>query len=256
MRCNILIFTDKVKCQKDSEFNLFVSNVEELYIRKKCKFIMEKSRGQMKQQEFIFDMVKINEKDSDLKVLHEIVQNFNLKSESSKAAQILDELIHIKESNKNKSILDDIGLLQLPDCAISKTAKLTAELVYETLNEAFRMVQSSQEREIKNISLLCLIARNIFDLYINVIPTYHLERFKSIPLLSAIGYNDFIYLAFNCLTITHQYKYMFLNINKNNKLTDKMRPLDRTDYDEIVQNFSCLDLIPKLCMIGSDILNK
>jgi len=64
MRCNILIFTDKVKCQKDSEFNLFVSNVEELYIRKKCKFIMEKSRGQMKQQEFIFDMVKINEKSS------------------------------------------------------------------------------------------------------------------------------------------------------------------------------------------------
>ncbi len=199
---------------------------------------MEKSREQMKQQEFIFEMVKISEKDSNLNKMHDIVQDFNFKTESSKAAQILDELNSIsKEHNTSKSNLDDTRLLQLPDCAISKTAKLTTELVYETLNEAFRMFQSSQEREIKNISLLCLIARNIFDLYINVIPTYHLERFKSIPLLSAIGYNDFIYLAFNCLTITHQYKRMFLNLNKSNKSTDKMGPLESADYDEIVQPY-------------------
>ena len=217
---------------------------------------MEKSREQMKQQEFIFEMVKISEKDSNLNMMHDIVQDFNFKTESSKTAKILDELNRIKEHNTSKSNLDDTKLLQLPDCAISKTAKLTTELVYETLNEGFRMFQSSQEREIKNISLLCLIARNIFDLYINVIPTYHLERFKSIPLLSAIGYNDFIYLAFNCLTITHQYKWMFLNLNKSNKSTDKVKPLDLADYDEIVQNFSCLDLIPKLCMIGTDLLMK
>lgn len=231
-----------------SIFNQFVSNVEELYIRKKCKFIMEKSREQMKQKDLIFELVKINEKKSDLKIIHDILDNFELKSKSNKLVNILNELIRSKDSNN--SVLDDIELLKFPDCSISKTAKLTTELVYETLNEAFKMVKKSQD--IKNISLLCLIARNLFDLYINVIPTYHRENFKDIPLLSAIGYNDFIYLAFNCLTLTHQYKGMFLNMNK----TAKMKPLELIDHDEMIQNFSCLDLIPKLCQIGTDLLNK
>ena len=44
--------------KRSNEFNQFVSNVEELYIRKKCKFIMEKSRELMKHQDYIFEMVK------------------------------------------------------------------------------------------------------------------------------------------------------------------------------------------------------
>ena len=45
---------------------------------------------------------------------------------------------------------------------------------------------------------------------------------------------------------------MFLNMNK----TAKMKPWELIDHDEMIQNFSCLDLIPKLCQIGTDLLNK
>ncbi len=215
---NFLVNDEKLK-RSSSIFNQFVSNVEELYIRKKCKFIMEKSREQMKQKDLIFQLVRINENNNnDLNMLHE-----------TDSKSILSELIKLKERNLTiNSTLDNVGLFQMPDCSISQTANYIIELVYETLNEAFQMAENSQD--IKNISLLCLIARNLFDLYINVVPIYHKDNFKDLPLLSAIGYNDFIYLAFNCLTLTHQYKSMFLKINK----TCKMKQFD---YDELVQNF-------------------
>lgn len=45
-----------------SIFDSFKNNVEELYVRKKCKFIMEQNRELMKQKEMFFELVKIDER--------------------------------------------------------------------------------------------------------------------------------------------------------------------------------------------------
>lgn len=134
-------------------------------------------------------------------------------------------------------------------CSISSTAKETINIVYSTFNEALRLTETAQD--IKNISLLCLVARNVFDLFANVIPTVHRDSIRDLPLLSAIAYNDFMFMAFNCLTITSQYKSMFLSL----KSTEKTK-LNGFELNEIVENFSCLDLIPKFYAIAADLLNK
>lgn len=54
-------FLDK-KHTLTSIFDSFKNNVEELYVRKKCKFIMEKNRDLMKEKDSLFQMIKINDR--------------------------------------------------------------------------------------------------------------------------------------------------------------------------------------------------
>lgn len=235
-----LKFLDKKLVLSDI-FDSFKNNVEELYVRKKCKFIMEKSRDQMKQRDTLFKLIKIEEKqkidlfkntDEDLSYLLRTLANFEQESSFS--------------NNTRKSSLSDFNLLHMQTCSISHIAQGTIDSVYSTLNEALHLAQSA--KDIKNVSLLCIVARNLFDLYANVIPTYHRDNLKDLPQFSAIAYNDFMYLAFHCLTITHQYKHLFLSLKSQN--------LKNSELNEIIENFSCLDLIPKFYVIASDLLNR
>lgn len=149
-----------------------------------------------------------------------------------------------------KSRLEELNLLRMQSCSISQVAYNTVESVYATLNEAARLVENAQD--IKNVTLLCLVARNLFDLYANVIPIFYQDGLKSLPLVSAIVYNDFMYLAFNCLTLTHQYKSLFLRL----KESQKIKSLSGSEVNEIIENFSCFDMIPKFYAAAAELLNK
>lgn len=142
----------------------------------------------------------------------------------------------------------------MPPCSISRLAKQILELIYATLNEAYKM--SKLNSSVKNVSLLCMVARNLFDLYASVVPTFHASSLHEMPFLSALAHNDFAYLAFNCLTLTHQYKEMFSSLRQKSSSTKSEPKLSYFDLDELVSSFSCLDLIPKLCSIGFDLLHK
>lgn len=150
----------------------------------------------------------------------------------------------------NKSDLEKLNLLRMQTCSISAIAQKTIESVYETLNEALDILEKTND--MKNVSLLCIVARNLFEVYTNVIPTFYRDSLLELPTLSAIAYNDFMYLGFHCLTITHQYKRMFLSLKDNKKLQN----LTSSDVNDIIENFSCLDLIPKLYGNAVDILNN
>lgn len=176
---------------------------------------------------------------------------------------MIDRLIKLEESNTAcNTKLDETNLLRMPTCSISKLAKKILELIYETLNEAYTM--SDRVESFKNVSLFCLVAKNLFDLFSSVIPTFHCDSLREMPFLSAVAYNDFAYLAFNCLTITHQYKELFLKSKKKQvKVKSNQKTVVATsspfgvnyfDLDDILENFSCLDMVPKLCAIGYEIL--
>ena len=230
-----------------SVFDGFVKNVEELYVRKKCKFLMELSRELMKKKDGLFEMVQIDEVEFSRKTISQVLSN----GEPRGVLCLINELFKIEECNEYVSKIDEN--LKMPKCCVSQTAKTIMDLVYETLNEALQMFHSSSN--VKNVSMLCLIAKNLLDLFASVIPTYHGEAFSEFPRLSAIAYNDFIFLAFNCLTLTHQYKSLFFNIRQKS-VESSMKLSHSLDIDEIVHNFSCLDLIPKLCWIGVDIFER
>jgi hypothetical protein len=52
-----------IKKENTSIFKNFVTNVEELYVRKKCQHIMEKARNMMKNKDLFLDIIRIDQRD-------------------------------------------------------------------------------------------------------------------------------------------------------------------------------------------------
>lgn len=87
----------------------FSNNVEELYVRKKCKHVMERAREMMRNRDMLFDLVETNALLRDLK---------------ESGDELVKRLKEIEKKNKGKcSALDELDLLALPLCSISKLAK-------------------------------------------------------------------------------------------------------------------------------------
>lgn len=126
------------------------------------------------------------------------------------------------------------------------------DLVESTLQEAYDLMSESGAENLKNVSLLCLAARNIFDLYTNIIPVYHSANLKSVPQLAAIVHNDMLFLAHTCLTLYSRYKTLLASLKAVNSAELK---IEYFDLNDLINNFSFVDMVPKLCTVGFRILN-
>jgi hypothetical protein len=199
-----------------------LSNVEELYVRKKCQHVMEKGRSIMKNKDLFYRTIRLPI------------------SPSFKGDNLLTQLQQLEETNNldKSSELDNLSLLQMPQCAISEMVKLIVDLVDETLTEASLMItKTTKTSDNKNVILLCLVARNLFDLYQSVVPTCHQDNLKNVPILSAIAYNDFLYLSYTSIRLCHEFKHIF-NIVKQQ-----------------TNNFSFINFVVPFFTFGSVILN-
>ncbi|KAJ7380440.1 Centromere/kinetochore protein zw10 [Desmophyllum pertusum] len=87
----------------------------------------------------------------------------------------------------------------LPTCRISESTEKLMNLAYETLIEAS---QSTPQCAIQ----LFYSVRNMFELYCNVVPTYHQEHLSTLPQLSALHHNNCMYIAHHLLTLGHQFR--------------------------------------------------
>ncbi|XP_072303091.1 centromere/kinetochore protein zw10 homolog [Eucyclogobius newberryi] len=87
----------------------------------------------------------------------------------------------------------------LPPCRISESVQQLMELVLNTLSEA---VGSSSQCALQ----LFFTVRNIFQLFYDVVPTYHKENLLKFPHLAAIQHNNCMYLAHHLLTLGHHYR--------------------------------------------------
>lgn len=89
--------------------------------------------------------------------------------------------------------------LQLPACRISESVQQLMDLALNTLCEA---VGSSTQCALQ----LFFTVRNIFQLFYDVVPTYHKENLLKFPHLAAIQHNNCMYLAHHLLTLGHHYR--------------------------------------------------
>ncbi|RMX44226.1 hypothetical protein pdam_00005277 [Pocillopora damicornis] len=87
----------------------------------------------------------------------------------------------------------------LPSCRISESTEKLMNLAYETLIEA---TQSTPQCAIQ----LFYSVRNMFELYCNVVPTYHQQHLSKLPQLSALHHNNCMYIAHHLLTLGHQFR--------------------------------------------------
>ncbi|KAM8897886.1 centromere/kinetochore protein zw10 homolog [Spinachia spinachia] len=110
---------------------------------------------------------------------------------------------------KQESAKDDITMentkqlsawsLRLPACRISESVQQLMELALGTLCEA---VGSSTQCALQ----LFFTVRNIFQLFYDVVPTYHKENLLKFPHLAAIQHNNCMYLAHHLLTLGHHFR--------------------------------------------------
>ncbi|XP_062289187.1 centromere/kinetochore protein zw10 homolog [Scomber scombrus] len=89
--------------------------------------------------------------------------------------------------------------LRLPACRISESVQQLMELALNTLCEA---VGSSTQCALQ----LFFTVRNMFQLFYDVVPTYHKENLLKFPHLAAIQHNNCMYLAHHLLTLGHHFR--------------------------------------------------
>ncbi|NXN09957.1 ZW10 protein, partial [Indicator maculatus] len=93
----------------------------------------------------------------------------------------------------------------LPTCRISASVEKLMELAYQTLLEA---TASTDQCCVQ----LFYSVRNIFQLFYDVVPTYHRENLQKFPQLAAIHHNNCMYIAHHLLTLGHQFRYRLTSI--------------------------------------------
>ncbi|XP_035522903.1 centromere/kinetochore protein zw10 homolog [Morone saxatilis] len=109
-----------------------------------------------------------------------------------------------QESTKEELIMENTKQLSawslcLPACRISESVQQLMELALNTLCEA---VGSSTQCALQ----LFFTVRNIFQLFYDVVPTYHKENLLKFPHLAAIQHNNCMYLAHHLLTLGHHFR--------------------------------------------------
>ncbi|XP_074529213.1 centromere/kinetochore protein zw10 homolog [Halichoeres trimaculatus] len=109
-----------------------------------------------------------------------------------------------QETTKEESSMENAKQLSawslcLPACRISESVQQLMELALSTLCEA---VGSSTQCALQ----LFFTVRNIFQLFYDVVPTYHKENLLKFPHLAAIQHNNCMYLAHHLLTLGHYFR--------------------------------------------------
>ncbi|XP_022050044.2 centromere/kinetochore protein zw10 homolog [Acanthochromis polyacanthus] len=155
------------------------------FASKKCKDVIVAARKLMTSK--MHNTVKITP-ESKLRLP-------KLPAQSSKVKQDIKKEAATMENSKQLSAWS----LCLPSCRISESVQQLMELALSTLCEA---VGSSTQCALQ----LFFTVRNIFQLFCDVVPTYHKENLLKFPHLAAIQHNNCMYLAHHLLTLGHHFR--------------------------------------------------
>ncbi|KAA8586547.1 hypothetical protein FQN60_000383 [Etheostoma spectabile] len=157
------------------------------FASKKCKDVIVAARKLMTSKmhntvkitpDYKLRLPKLPVPTSELKVKHNTIKN--------------------ETTLENKKQLSPWSMC-LPACRISESVQQLMELALNTLSEA---VGSSTQCALQ----LFFTVRNIFQLFYDVVPTYHKENLLKFPHLAAIQHNNCMYLAHHLLTLGHHFR--------------------------------------------------
>lgn len=189
----------------------FVNDVDLLFANKKTQEILQKARVLMTSE--IHNSVKVgSDQCSDF-------------SDTTKTDEVK------KPKTENVSLPPDKKLssrfFQLPSCYISASVEQLMNLAYETLHEA------SNSKPQCAIQLFYTV-RTLFELYSQVVPTYHKDNLVTLPQLSALYHNNSMYLAHHLMTLGHQFRSSFPHPLKDSTLA------------------TLVDLVPRIRGMGTE----
>lgn len=171
----------------------YARNVNSHFASKKCQDVIVAARNLMTSE--IHNTVKIS---PESKVVVPKLPNPGTgnKVKMEKASKTLhNEMMNLE----NERQLDQ-HTFSLPVCRISDSVQKLMELAYQTLSEA---VVSTHQCAVQ----LFYTVRNIFQLFYDVVPTYHKENLLKLPQLAAIHHNNCMFIGHHLLTLGHQFRH-------------------------------------------------
>ncbi|MBN3302540.1 ZW10 protein, partial [Amia calva] len=176
-----------------SDLLKYARNVNSHFASKKCQDVIVAARNLMTSE--IHNTVKISpESKVSIPKLPNVGSGDKVKREKSA------KNIHSENSNLENENQLSPHTFRLPICRISESVQKLMDLALQTLSEA---VSSTSQCAIQ----LFYTVRNIFQLFYDVVPTYHKENLQKLPQLAAIHHNNCMFIAHHLLTLGHQFRY-------------------------------------------------
>ncbi|XP_028666136.1 centromere/kinetochore protein zw10 homolog [Erpetoichthys calabaricus] len=169
----------------------YARNVNSHFANKKCQDVIVAARNLMTSE--IHNTVKLS---PESKVTPPKLPVPKEKMNVEKVAKVSPKVIMNLENEHQLNA----HTFSMPVCRISESVQKLMELAYQTLSEA---ANSTSHCAIQ----LFYTVRNIFQLFYDVVPTYHKENLQKLPQLAAIHHNNCMFIAHNLLTLGHQFKY-------------------------------------------------
>ncbi|NXG63756.1 ZW10 protein, partial [Hemiprocne comata] len=175
----------------------YARNVNSHFANKKCQDVIVAARNLMTSE--IHNTVKISP--DTCVTLPRLPDPGADHSQMQKSPQLLhNEAVDLENETKLSQFT-----FSLPTCRISSSVEKLMELAYQTLLEA---TASTDQCCVQ----LFYSVRNIFQLFYDVVPTYHKENLQKLPQLAAIHHNNCMYIAHHLLTLGHQFRYRLTSI--------------------------------------------
>ncbi|CAK9795229.1 Centromere/kinetochore protein zw10 homolog [Anthophora quadrimaculata] len=171
----------------------YTKNIDKVFIKKICQDLLAKARNIMK-------------KDLHDCIIYEPQEPLKFSEETHDYNEIQIE----KKLNEYT--------FQLPKCQISKSAKETLNLARNILDEA---CNSSDSCAIQ----LFYTCRNVFEMYVGLVPEHHRKFLETIPQQVAVFHNNCMYLAHHLLTLAHEYR---------DNLPESLQNLNLTFADQVL----------------------
>ncbi|XP_066191075.1 centromere/kinetochore protein zw10 homolog isoform X2 [Sylvia atricapilla] len=183
----------------------YACNVDSHFANKKCQDVIMAARNLMTSE--IHNTVKITPESSiTLPELPDPGSGDHLKM------LIPSNSVHNGTVNLGSESRLSPFTLCLPTCRISSSVQQLVELAYHTLLEA------TASTDLCCVQLFDCV-RNIFQLFYEVVPTYHRENLQKLPQLAAIHHNNCMYIAHHLLTLGHQFHYRGTGVLRNGAAT-------------------------------------
>ncbi|XP_071789941.1 centromere/kinetochore protein zw10 homolog [Asterias amurensis] len=163
----------------------YARDVNVHFANKKCQELIVEARQLMKRELHNTKRVGSSSKTGSNKIV---------KEQKEISSEVKDQ-----QDAKDKNHVSE-GIFALPECAVSESTECLVNLAYQTLQEA-----SSNTPQCA-IQLFYTV-RNMFEVFCDVVPTYHRENLQKLPQVSALHHNNCMYISHHLMTLGHQYRH-------------------------------------------------
>ncbi|CAI2733128.1 unnamed protein product [Schistosoma spindalis] len=223
--------------------------------------------------------------DEDDLILDDCIENDTIELEYSdktnKNDQILLKLLKSKGNLDNISRHLDLGQFDFPDCMVSETVGLVMKQIYkiihdceaylepiinevsQSLNDTPSTLDSKKLNTIAFVEFIITLIPRLIMLFTSLVPTLHADVFQGDLRFAVLYYNDCMYLAHECLTLSERSLYKFVQqfldlgydimtntLNNTNNTSNESNKINHLSVLERSASLSTCILVPHLRQSG------